>query len=178
MKKMILCLILLALVGCRNQYLNLTGNFPVINNHQLIELIKAKTKNDKKQNYLIKTIVWNKNCECGLIDFTSIKKHSYNYSPVLIDSKNVYWLRDNIDPNKLINDYDIIKHNFIENNKTFLTFDEIQLINTRLEKGVVHFGHTLMHSDLDLIRDSLLLNKYLLPSDTTLKVYYNKSEAK
>jgi len=174
MKKITILLIVLFFIGCRNQYLKLTGNFPVINNHQLIELIKTKTKGDKQQKYLIKTIVWNERCQCGVVDFTSIKKNSYNYTPILFDSKNVYWLKDDIDKNKLKVDHKIIGDKFIESNKAFLSKDEIELINLRLDKGVIHFGNTLMHSDLDLIRDSLLLNKYLLPSDTTLKIYYHK----
>jgi len=170
MKKIIgITLIIFVLGGCKS-YFKLTGNYTTLNNTKLVNEIKSKIEKKPDQKYLVKEIMWNNECGCGLFDFTKIKKDSYNYFPILVDSKSVYWLKG--DSLKLRNDAESLISKFMLENKSKLSNGELELVSMRLKKGVIHFGNTMMRSDLDFVTDSVLINRYLQKNETTIKVRY------
>lgn len=138
----------------------------------MVQEIKLHLKPEKEQKILLKSIVLNKECECGLLDFTKIKRDSYNYFPILFDKNKVYWLKDDTAKAKLKLNIDEIYKEFLDLNRASLNEQELKLISLRSGKGIIHFGSSIIQSSLDLYRDSALMNKYLEKTDLSIKVKY------
>lgn len=168
----LICLIVVfsVFISCRSNYFKLTGNNKSLSNAKLVDEIRTKVEKKPDQKFLLKEIVWNKECGCGLYDFTKIKKDSYNYFPILIDNTTVYWLKG--DSLKLRGDSELMISEFFNKNESKLSKEDVDLIKKRLKKGVVHMGGTLMRSDLDIEADSVILNKYLRKDEKTISVKY------
>lgn len=140
----------------------------------LISEINYKFRLDKKQNLIIKEIVWNKKDCYGLIVVSKNLRSSHDYLPILVnmnkeviplfyfDSKsNGYVIYDSQKSDSLFNRYKL-DNSFNAN--------EFSLMDSCIRKGKIHFGSSLFFSDLDLERDSILLNVFLIQSDTIIKI--------
>jgi hypothetical protein len=125
--------------------------------------------------FIIKNVVWNNMCNCGLIDISSSHSHWYDYYPILISSdgsatiivdfkrkyhENLSVIESNIDS---------LFHHFKGNHLDYFSDNEFLFMEKRLKKKIIHFGSSAATSNLDLERDSSLLDIYLNTNDTIIK---------
>ena len=169
MKYFISIIISVMLLSCKQNYYSVLLDKKISNEYWIFDSIVKKVNPEKKDNFIIKIIEWNPDCKCGLIDITKNKKHFYNYSSILIfPNKSQMFLGDYNSNFEKVSSSEKIISDFKGQASNFFSEQEYLIIKKRLDKGTVHLRGSIIMGNLDIVRDSLLLDKYLYQNDTIL----------
>jgi spore maturation protein CgeB len=157
--------------SCSEKYYTVACDKALIGNRNawIWDSISDRIKVSSNEKYIVKSIVWNTECNCGLIDISKNIQHSYNYSPLLV-SKNHTVTKMVSDKDGLEKNQETIFPKYKEEHSEFFTEKQFNLMKNRLDKKILHFGSSLMNSGLDVVSDSILLERYLTSNDTILTI--------
>ena len=153
--------------GC--SYMKFSVDRTVSSNREVLKKNYDKTNAKRKETVIINKIFYNTNCNCGLLD---VKKNtSTSFSPFLLNTDNSVinftdqsgaFYNDSLKDSKV--------KQFIIEHRELLTDEEFLLIKERFKFDKIQFRGSLINSDLDIERDSLLLEKFLNQDKVSIKL--------